>query len=146
MRDFLAYRSEESFTFAKKPLPLSPQGLSKLLGRTVSGVFKSLRPTHPIAEGEIVSYGQEEAPTKVSHSGKRLSSPQPVIHSSQSLLFPSSVEGCKSLRSPVSGSPPSSPPSERHDLLPPDVGSDSLPPYDLHLAITAEVQVSLFLY
>ncbi|XP_076061972.1 uncharacterized protein LOC143037509 [Oratosquilla oratoria] len=47
MKEFLAYGSDASVAFVKKPLELSVPRLDKLLARTVSGVFHSIKTALP---------------------------------------------------------------------------------------------------
>ena len=133
MRDFLAYSTDESVTFARKPLSMSSQRLSKVLGRTMSGVFRSLRPTLPIAEGEICNYSIEEPSI-----AKKV--PKSFVHkdmSNKHLPVPSSNgKASKSPLSPNVSTRPSSP-SERRPLY-----SEQYKEYDLHVAVTGEVQQS----
>ncbi|XP_042219628.1 uncharacterized protein LOC121864607 isoform X2 [Homarus americanus] len=67
VKEFLAYGSDSSVSFVKKPLELHVPRLDKLLAKTVSGVFHSLKTALPSFESSDNQTGATEPVTN--HSG-----------------------------------------------------------------------------
>nr|XP_027210457.1 uncharacterized protein LOC113803843 [Penaeus vannamei] len=61
VKEFLAYGSDSSVSFVKKPLELHVPRLDKLLAKTVSGVFHSLKTALPSFESSDTSTAGESA-------------------------------------------------------------------------------------
>lgn len=154
MREFLAYGYNTPITFAGKPVGVSLPRLDKFWGRTVSGVFQTLRSTLPISEGEVCSMKRDSLTSVGSQSSTLLPSPSSevpfILPVASANCQPSAADSALSAVFAYDQSPISSPNSPILVSFPPNISqngrrgasSPGFEKYELFLAVTAEVQVS----